>query len=340
MDRRQFVAAWTGMGVLGASLKMATPFRRRGLGATAPRLDAHAHIMSPALAEMITKRMGSRDFTAKDGAAIVAELDRDGIERAIVLSTAYIFAADVWSRTGTGWDVEAEHKKVRDDNDYVAAQTAKFSGRLIPFVGVNPKRPYAVEEIDRAIDTLGMRGIKLHFWNSDVRLREPEQVEQIRPVFARAAAKRVPIVAHIFNGGVKEFGAPDIEILIRQLVAPFPELRISIAHLAGAGGSGPGAARCFAALTDLVKRDPALAQRVYTDCSAVFLSRPFGPMVATTEDQKKTFAPLLKKWDAGHLLWGSDNIPHAMEQTHEAWPLTEDDWAVLARQDGAGLLAQ
>src|SRR5688500_5115591 len=53
--------------------------------ATAPRVDYHQHLVSPAFAP-IAKR------PTRDGRALLAELDSAGVEKAVVLSVGYTFA--------------------------------------------------------------------------------------------------------------------------------------------------------------------------------------------------------------------------------------------------------
>ena len=94
--------------------------------------------------------------------------------------------------------VEDEYAKVRAENDWTAAQAAAHPDRLVAFCGVNPLKDYALEEIDRcAKDPYLRMGLKLHFGNSDVQLDVPEQVAQLKRVFAAANAHRMSIVVHM-----------------------------------------------------------------------------------------------------------------------------------------------
>lgn len=78
---------------------------------------------------------------------------------------------------------------MRAENDWTAAQVAAHPDRLVGFCGVNPLKPYAMEEIERCAKDHYLRtGLKLHFGNSDVQLDVPEQVAQLKRVFASANA--------------------------------------------------------------------------------------------------------------------------------------------------------
>lgn len=149
------------------------------------------------------------------------ELDRTGVERALVLSTTYVNATDV-AALGARTPSDDEYRLVRQDNDFTAAEAAKAPTRLIPFASVNPKREYALEEVKRCIERLNMRGVKLHFANSDIRLRDQEHRDRVFEVFRYAAGRHIPVVAHIHNELLEAFGAREIEILIAELVEPLP----------------------------------------------------------------------------------------------------------------------
>lgn len=336
MKRRTFIRNLSSAGiVMGSTLPLA--LTRRTKRFPAPKLDAHAHSMSPAVVDMIAKLSGGRSpVTTRDGAAILAELDRDGIERALVLSTAYLHANDLRPAEGTP-SFESEWAAVRADNDYAASEAQKSNGRLLPFAGINPKRPYALEEIARTADQLAIRGLKLHFWNSDVRLCNPEHIAAVRKVFELAADRNLPIVAHIFNGFVRDFGPPDIEILLRDLVDPTPNLRLCVAHLAGAGGSDERVVASLRALVDGVDASPTRRERIMVECSGVFMTEAEGPLKPITPERKPEFAALLRQLGTDRILWGSDNLPHAFRQIEGAWPLDADEWATIAANDGRAL---
>lgn len=145
---------------------------------------------------------------------------------------------------------------MQEENDFIAAEAALASDRLVPFGSANPKRDYAVEELTRCVERLGMRGLKTHFANSDVRLGDPHHVQRVREVFARAAEKNIPVVAHIFNERVDGFGPKDVEILVSHVLEPLRTLRITIAHLGGGGGFDRQVQRTFKALIAAVADRP------------------------------------------------------------------------------------
>jgi len=263
-----------------------------------------------------------------DGTALIRRLDAAGIRRAFVLSTAYQMAADAY---GTRSAEPAEYARVRLENDFTAAECARYPDRLVPFLSVNPKRGYAIEEVDRCAEQK-MRGLKLHLWNSLVDTRQAADLAALRRVVERAAQHRLPVVAHIFVGAVPDYGPDDTERFVREIIMPLETLQISIAHLAGAGGFGARTQACFERLIALCGPDSPYASRVWTDMAATLVA-------TTTADDARRFGELLPRWGLHRVLWGSDNIEDALEVTRSQWPLDAAAWRPIAEQRGESLVA-
>jgi predicted TIM-barrel fold metal-dependent hydrolase len=255
-------------------------------------------------------------------------MDAEGVRRAFVLSTAYQMAADAY---GTRTSETAEYARVRFENDFTAAECAQYPARLVPFLSLNPKRGYAVEEVDRCAEQK-MRGLKLHLWNSLVDTRQAADLASLRRVVERAAHHRLPVVAHILVGAVPNYGADDTERFVREIILPFDTLQISLAHLAGAGGFGIQQQACFQRLIALCGPDTPYASRVWTDIAAV--------LTATTPAvDARRFGELLPQWGLHRVLWGSDNIDGALGLTRTQWPLDATAWQAIADQRGTALAA-
>jgi hypothetical protein len=259
-----------------------------------------------------------------DGAELIRRMDSDGVRRAFVLSTAYQMAADVNRREPVDAD---EYARVRQENDFAADQCARFPDRLVPFLSVNPKRSWALDEIDRCVEQRHMRGLKLHLWNSLVDTRHPDQLEPLRQVVAHAADRGLPVVAHIFIGAVESYGPDDTERFVKQVIEPATSLRISVAHLAGAGGFAEPAQRCFERLTRLCGPGSPLAGRVWMDMSATLTD-------ATTSADRDRLGELLPRWGTDRLFWGSDNLANALATTRAKWPLGDADWGAIRANRG------
>lgn len=338
MPRRSFIGTNARLAIasmLGSFLPLVEENRgvargRRTLTLPAPYLDAHAHTSSLMLLayRSASGAAGGRGGTT-DGAALIRRMDGDGVQRAFVLSTAYQMAADAY---GTRTAEAEEHARVRLENDFTAAECARYPDRLVPFLSVNPKRGYAVEEIDRCVEQK-MRGLKLHLWNSLVDTRQPTDLAALRRVVERAAQHRLPVVAHILVGAVPNYGADDTERFVREIIMPFDTLQISLAHLGGAGGFGAVQQACFERLIGLCGPESTYASRVWVDMAAI-LTR------TTPAAEARRLGELLPRWGLHRVLWGSDNLEDALELTRTQWPLDAAAWHPIAEQRGTALIAQ
>ena len=156
--------------------------------------------------------------------------DARGIQRAVVLSIAYWYGS---ARRKT--PVVDEYAKVQAENDWVVQQVARYPERLVPFCGVNPLKDYALQEnLERCAKMPTVKGIKLHFGNSGIDVKNPEHVEKLRRFFRAADAHRLAIVAHLWiTGG--SYGPEHSEIFLNQILPEAPDITVQIAHLAGAG---------------------------------------------------------------------------------------------------------
>src|SRR5688572_16339495 len=109
--------------------------------------------------------MSAPVLTARD---LVAALDSGHVGKAIVASFAYFPGAPDAVPDPT----RDEYTRVRDDNDWVAAQVAQYPNRLVGFCAVNPLREYALREIARC-RTAGLPGLKPHLANARMDFGNP-----------------------------------------------------------------------------------------------------------------------------------------------------------------------
>jgi predicted TIM-barrel fold metal-dependent hydrolase len=82
-----------------------------------------------------------------------------------------------------------------------------------------------------------MIGIKLHFGNAGVSLRDPAHLARMQQVFALAQRLRAPVLVHMRARGGSNYGAEDANIFLEKIVPVAPDIEIVVAHL---GASGPG----------------------------------------------------------------------------------------------------
>ena len=349
MERRDLLARVAQAGAFALLSPRLAAFQESRPRFAAPRFDFHTHIVSRdlvawlkvAVTDPAVVRYAIRPI---NGRILVDALEDDGIEHAIALSSAHMHACDMPAVVRRKRPAD-ERQDVRNENDYTARQAVEYSPHLVPFASVNPKRDYAVDEFVRCVELRKMRGLKVHFGGSDVRLRDGKHLEQVQTLFAEAARRNIPVVARVFNEAVSDFGTEDLDILISRVVAPIPALRISIAHLGGGGGAlEQGTLRLFAALIQAVRRHPEVASRVWTDVASILLTEPRPGLKPISAAQQAALGTMIKTWGVERVLWGSDTTtdrhPSALEQARIAWPLTEAEWQTMSAFDGTGFLAR
>ena len=166
-------------------------------------------------------------------------------------------------------------------NDDTAAFVGAHPDKLIGFLSVHPHDPAALDEIDRATQALGLRGIKLgpNYQNFD-----PLGEEAFR-VFRRAEELGLPILLHQGTSPVQfadlDFAHPRH---VDRVAMAFPRLKLILAHL-----GHPWQPDCIV----VIRKHP----NVYADISAQFY-RPWSSYNAFR---------LATEWGVLHkLLFGSD----------------------------------
>ncbi len=232
-----------------------TTLPRAPAGPLAPRIDYHQHLVSPAFAPIVK-------LPERDGAALLAELDAAGIQKAVVLSVGYSYADE---RKG----LSDPDQRTRFENDWTGQQVRDSNGRLIGFCSANPLRPVALEELERCLGVSGMIGIKLHLGNAGVTLRDAAHVQRLQQVFALAQRLRAPVLVHMRPRGGADYGAVDARTFLDRIVPMASTVPIIVAHL---GASSPGYPaqndEIMGAFADAAERRDQRMRNLYFDVSA------------------------------------------------------------------------
>jgi predicted TIM-barrel fold metal-dependent hydrolase len=255
-----------------------------------------------------------------DARQLVAYLDEAGIRRAVVLSVAY------WYGSPLGKPVEDEYTKVRAENDWTVAQVAQFPDRLVAFCSFNPLKDYALQEIDRCARDLHVKGLKLHFGNSGVDVKNPEHVEKLRRVFRAANERRLAIVAHLWTLD-ESYGRKDAEAFLSQILPEAPDVVVQIAHMAGGGpGWTDSALEVYA---DAVAAGDPRTRNLYFDIATVADSQ--------SGEDLKLLAKRIRQIGPRRILYGSDAAFGGRSTPRQEWgtfrgmvPLTEAELQTIA----------
>ena len=335
-------------------------------------LDAHAHIMS---CELYLTTSGSTDpddcnagnpsvppNTVEEYLAqYVTTADTGSNANAVhLISAAYQWGAPGIGTTGYVGSPE-EIANVQRENNYLSSQAAlgndmESGVTFIPLCSVNPKKDYALDEIDRCATDLGMRGLKLHFSNSKVDMRDGQTREWVRQVLIRAKQRDLFVLVHfgdlnILCGCCTDNSELDPEAMAEAMNAMLEVLgdealnglHIQFAHLTGVGNFPGWTQKTFSMLIDAYQNTPELQDvEIYVDVSAVFsaCANTCGNIPPVTDEDLAIMANLLETLGMDRVVWGSDNNPDAIDTMQCLWPLTVDQFNELAATRAPGLLAR
>ncbi|MPZ54115.1 MAG: amidohydrolase family protein [Acidimicrobiia bacterium] len=116
-------------------------------------------------------------------------------------------------------------------NDYMAALVRRYPDDLVGMAAVNPRYKgveAAREELRRAIEDLGLRGLKLYPMYDHY---SPDDPELALPVFERAVELDIPVMVHMGSTPVRDaplrMGWP---VLLDEVARTFPDLRLLVCH--------------------------------------------------------------------------------------------------------------
>ena len=307
------------LGCVAIKLAIASP----GYGQNAPLVDYHQHLFSPELASLM---LNGQAAPRLDGANLIRLLDEAGIERAVVLSTAYI-----WTQPSRHVPDAAQH--LRAENDWTSLQVAQFPSRLIGFCSLNPVSDDALAELAHCVSDPNLRrGLKIHIGNSAADYHRPDHIERLRRVFRAANDAGMAIVVHM-RASVTEklpYGREEAAIFLNEVVSAAPDVPIQIAHLAGAGGyDDPTTDAALSVFVDAIRRGDPRAKHIWFDVTSV--------VEATQADAvKNQIARRVRELGPDRILYGTDapvgaNTPKAGWAMFRSLPLTADEFNTIAR---------
>jgi predicted TIM-barrel fold metal-dependent hydrolase len=249
-----------------------------------------------------------RVITADD---LIDNLDEAGIERAVVLSAGY------WS---------SEQATSRAENDWTAAQVARYPDRLVAFCGIGPLLDYAVAELRRCARELGMKGIKMHFRSDGVDVLNPEHAAKVRRVFQAANEEGMAIVVHSEQRGA--YGREHAQAFLDVLLPAAPDVPVQIAHLWGGNQYRAEPLAVFAAA--VAAGDPR-TRNLYFDLTEIV------PGALRSDEALREIAERLRQIGLGRVLYGSDattaggaRIAQRWAQLRHRLPLTDAELQDIA----------
>jgi len=253
---------------------------------------------------------------------LVEELDDAGIRWGVVLSTAYWYGAPRHAFSNV--DAEA---KVRADNDWTVAQVSRHPDRLVAFCGVPALADYAAAEIARCARLPHVKGVKTHFANARVDLKNPEHVAKLKRFFQAANANRLAVVAHVRTTG--EWTPELARIVLEQVLPAAPDVPVQIAHMGSAGGEPDAATTVFA--DAIATKDPR-TKNLYFDITQSVLTDG-----TQSQEQLARMADMFRRVGLERIYFGTDMTgPGGNPPPREHWkavrrlPLTDAELRVIA----------
>jgi len=186
-----------------------------------PVIDFHIHICNPgevkpwviSFFENYGKGSGAEEVIGEDGrmdpSALVDMLRKNGVDYAVVLAELSPITTGIVS------------------NEYVV-EFCRGRKELIPFANLNPYLCARLgEELEKCINGLGMKGIKLYPTYQQFYPNE----RMLYPLYAKAQELKIPVMVHtgssLFRGSRLKYGNP---VLLDDVAVDFPELTLIQVH--------------------------------------------------------------------------------------------------------------
>ena len=297
------------------------------------RVDHHVHLNSPAIQAFLPEFCASmRRFGGCDPALttlhsvqdLLAEMDRAGIQRALVLSDGYLAQSSI---------MEPQRPDAADlmraANDWTVELARSYPKRLSAFIAVDPLRPTALPEIARWRGNLAVAGVKVHLTASGVDLRKDGDVAALAQVFRAANKSRFAIVVHLRTQRM-DYGAPDIRRFVEDVLPAAGNTPVQIAHAAGWGGLDQATLSALTAFAGAIETNPRRFRHVWFDLSGVWTDK-------TSPSDKQALVALIRRIGVQHFLAGSDwpyngdNLADYYGRVYPELPLTQREWTAIRK---------
>lgn len=297
------------------------------------RVDHHVHLNSPAIQAFLpyfcanTRRYGPCDpalTTPHSVADLLAQMDQADIHRALLLSNGYLAESPMMERQPP--DAAG---LLRAANTWTVDVARQYPKRFAAFITVDPIRPTALPEIAHWAGNPDVRGLKLHLTASGVDLRKPSDLAALAAVFHAAAQAHLPVLIHLRTQRM-DYGAPDVQRFIQQVLPSAGDSPVQIAHAAGWGGIDPATLAALGAFADAMAQNPRRFRHVWFDLSGVWTEK-------TSAADKQALVVLIRRIGPRHFLAGSDwpynrdNLADYYNRVYPELPLTLTEWAIIRK---------
>ncbi|MEW6616390.1 MAG: amidohydrolase family protein [Thermodesulfobacteriota bacterium] len=193
-----------------------------------PAIDNHAH---PMFRDDLKRNpglfMAARHFRLKEEVIpkglddMIKDMNKANVEKALIMSLD-TSKSDHWA-----------FKESMLSNDKVAKLVSQYPDRFIGYGSVDPRREDAVEETERCIKELGLKGMKFH--PAAVRTY-PNDEKRFYPIYEKCVEYNIPVQSHCGTTGMYFTKIKYMMPLCYDDVAvDFPTLKLVLLHY-GVGG--------------------------------------------------------------------------------------------------------
>lgn len=294
------------------------------------RVDHHVHVHSPAILGFLpafcdgVRRFGKCDaaFTAPlSPDDLLAEMNRAGIRRALVMSTGYL--AESSMLTPPRPDGAA---LLRAANDWTVELARRFPKRFSAFIAVDPTTPTALPEIARWRGNRAVTGLKLHLTSAGIDLRRDADVAALAATFRAAAGARLAIMIHL-RTRAGDYGARDVQRFLTDVMPAAGGTPVQIAHVGGWGGIDKATLSALGAFADAIEADPKRFHNVWLDLAGVWKDD-------TPLPDREALAALIRRIGPQRFLPGSDwpftgDLADDYDRIYPLLSLTKAEWKVI-----------
>nr|HID58727.1 amidohydrolase [Desulfobacterales bacterium] len=193
-----------------------------------PAIDNHAHPLfreefdrNPALYITAKHFRFREDLIPKGIEDMIEDMDKANVEKALIvcLDTS---KSDHWA-----------YRKSIYTNDEIAKLVSQYPDRLIGYGSVDPRREDAVEETERCIKELKLKGMKFH---PGAVSTYPNDEKLFYPIYEKCVELNVPVQSHCGTTGMYftkiKYMTP---IYYDDVAVDFPTLKLVLLHF-GVGG--------------------------------------------------------------------------------------------------------
>ena len=268
--------------------------------------DVHAHLMGPEvpgrafwdgftrLAAVQTGRTEERirqrlqDIYDLTGDRLIQGLDQAGVDRVMIMPIDWGLVRPFQGAGTMGiWEQHVLHSQV----------AAKHPGRIVTFACFDPRRPNAVELLQRAVEELGVVGLKIHpaagFFPND---------RVVYPMYEKALELGLPTMVHTGPEPKPLYSRHCQPVYLDDVAADFPDLTIILAH-AGMGAWWQEAAGIA-----------AVCPNIHLEFSG------WQPMARLRPREFYTaLRSMISTVGAGRVLWGNDYPALRLLLSEESW---------------------